>query len=177
MKFGASIGEHPHFLLLIEPFLDLLSHMDKHLLNIFTSLGTSLIKPESHLLRKGCAFCRRDLPFQDVSLVADQHLHDIVAGVQFDLFDPVLYVLEGLTFIDGVGEDDAHGAAVVGLRDGLELLLASRVPDLQPYLLLADGDELGLEVDADGGEVRGHEVVFAELEQHVRLAHSAVADY
>jgi hypothetical protein len=97
--------------------------------------------------------------------------------MHLDLLDPVLDILEALALVDGIGEHDAHGSPVVSLRDGLEFLLAGSVPDLKADLILADGDGLDLEVDADGGEVRGHEVVLAELEEHVGLAHTAVADH
>lgn len=48
-----------------------------------------------------------------------------------DLLNPVFDVMEGLSFVDGVGEYDAHGASVVGLGDGLETFLAGSVPDLE----------------------------------------------
>lgn len=81
--------------------------------------------------------------------------------MHFDLLDPVLYVLKGFAFVDGVGEDDAHGPPVVGLSDGLEFFLASSVPDLKTYSMFANEDGFDFEVDADGGKMRSHEVVIA----------------
>jgi len=97
--------------------------------------------------------------------------------VHFDLFHPVLNVLEALSFVDGIGEHYAHGSPVVGLCDGFELLLTSCVPNLQSDTFFADSYGFDFEIDADGREVGGHEVVLAELEQHVGLAHTAVANH
>ncbi len=69
--------------------------------------------------------------------------------MQFDLFHPVLDGLEGLTLVYCVGEEDAHRAAVVGLGDGFETLLAGCVPDLKADFVFAQGDCFYFEVDAD----------------------------
>jgi len=97
--------------------------------------------------------------------------------MDFDLLDPVLDVLEGLPFINGVSEYNPHGSPVVGLSDGLELLLTSSVPNLQSDLIIPNEDCLDFEVDSNGGEVGGHEVIIAKLEQHVGLAYPAVANH
>ena len=97
--------------------------------------------------------------------------------MHFDLLHPVLDILEALTLIDGICEHDAHCSPVVGLCNGLEFLLAGCVPNLKANFFLADGDGLDLEVNANGGEVRCHEVVLAELEEHVGFAHSTIADH
>ena len=77
----------------------------------------------------------------------------------FDLAEPVLYVLEGLFVVDGVGDDDAVDAFVVSGGDGLEAglrgglpLLAGRVPDVELDGVLFDVERLDFEVDADGWE-------------------------
>lgn len=96
--------------------------------------------------------------------------------MEFDLFDPVFDVHEGFSLVDGIGEDDAHGSSVVGLGDGFELFLSSRVPDLQSNSFFAYHDGFGFEIDADGREMRCHEIILTKFEKHVSLADAAVAD-
>ena len=96
--------------------------------------------------------------------------------MKLNLFEPVLNILKCLSFVDGIGQDYAHGPSVVGLGDSFELLLSRCVPNLQPYFVTPDGDGFYFEVDADGGEVRSHEGVVAELEEHVGFSYTAVAD-
>lgn len=90
------------------------------------------------------------------------------------LAHPVPHVIKA--FLGGavVGEDDAHGALVVGLRDGPEALLASRVPDLKLDVLAVDVDGLDLEVNADGRDVRRGEVVVGKAQQEAGLAYAWV---
>lgn len=96
--------------------------------------------------------------------------------MHLDLLHPVLDIVVGASVVDRVGKHYAHGPAVVGLRDGLEPFLPGGVPDLQLDSGAIEGQGLGLEVDADGGEVRGLEGVLAEAEEEVGLADAAVAD-
>jgi hypothetical protein len=96
--------------------------------------------------------------------------------VKFDLFKPVLNILKCFSFVDGVGENDAHGSSVVCLGDCFELLLASCVPDLETYFMVSDSDGFYLEIYSDGGEMRCHESVIAKLEQHIGFANSTVPD-
>lgn len=94
----------------------------------------------------------------------------------FYLSHPVFKGIEGSPIIDSIDHNDAHCPFVVGLRDGLEAFLAGGIPDLQSDLLAVNVDRLDLEVDADGGQVRGHEIVLAKPQQNVGLADAAVAD-
>jgi hypothetical protein len=80
------------------------------------------------------------------------------------LLHPILYILKSLTFIDCIGQNDAHGTSVVGLCDCFKLLLASCVPDLKSYYLIGNKYGFDFEVDADGSEMGGHEVVITEFE-------------
>lgn len=91
-----------------------------------------------------------------------------------DLFDPILYILEGLPLIDGVGKYNAHGSPVVSLSDGFKLFLSCSVPYLQPNFVFSNHDSLDFEVNADGGQVWGHEVVITKFKQHVRLSDSTI---
>ena len=68
--------------------------------------------------------------------------------MQLYLTDPILDILE--TFLLGaiVSENDAHGALIVGLRDGAEPLLARCVPNLQLNVLAIDLHSLDLEINS-----------------------------
>ena len=77
---------------------------------------------------------------------------------------------------DIVDKQDAHGATVVGCRDGAEPFLAGRVPNLQLDSLSVQLDRPDLEVDANRGNKGGCEGVFAEAQQAAGLAYARVAD-
>lgn len=70
--------------------------------------------------------------------------------------------LKGSLVGDVVDEEDAHGTAIVGCRDGSESLLASSVPYLQLHPLAIQLDGPDLEVDADGRDEGGREGVLAK---------------
>jgi hypothetical protein len=76
---------------------------------------------------------------------------------------------------DIVHKQNAHGAPVVCRRNGAEALLAGGVPYLQLHALAVELNGADLEVDADGGDERGRERVFAEAQQAARLAYARVA--
>ena len=94
-----------------------------------------------------------------------------------DLFDPVLYVVEGGDVVDCKGKDDDECASVKSSGEIFELFLPCSVPDLQLDLILLDLQRLHLEVDPNGGRVGGLEAVVAVAQQNVGLPHSAVSDY
>lgn len=89
--------------------------------------------------------------------------------------------VEGALVGHVVGQQDAHGAAVVGFvrrgtgGDGAEALLAGRVPDLQLDALGVELDGADLEVDADGGDEGRRERVVREAQQQTRLADAWVS--
>jgi hypothetical protein len=97
--------------------------------------------------------------------------------MHFDLFDPVLYILECFSLVDCKREYYAHGSSIVGLSDSLELLLTCCIPYLQPDSVFANHDGLDFEIDSDRCKVGTHEIVIAEFEKHVCLAHSAVPNH
>ena len=68
--------------------------------------------------------------------------------MHFDLFYPVLDVVEAGAIVDGVGKDDAHSSSIVGLGDGLEAFLPGGIPNLEFDSGVAHIDDLGLEVNA-----------------------------
>ena len=96
--------------------------------------------------------------------------------MEFYLLDPVLNIFKSLALVDGICQYYSHSSSVVCLGYCLELLLTSCVPNLQPDFMLSYHDSFDFEVDADGGEVRGHEVVITEFEEHIGFSDSAVAD-
>ena len=141
-------------------------------------LGADLEKIDTKAFSHFLPLLIGDLAFGcAVGLISDKHFDNILCGVGFNLTHPVLQRIEGIPVGDGVHHDDAHCPFIVGLSDGLEPLLASRVPDLEPDLLSVDIDGFDFEVDADGGQVGTHEIVFAEAQKDVGLADRAVADY
>jgi hypothetical protein len=75
-----------------------------------------------------------------------------------------------------VDQQNTHGTTVVSGSDGAEALLASGIPDLQLDALVVELDGADLEVNADGGDERGGEAVFAESQQTARFADARVAD-
>ena len=67
-------------------------------------------------------------------------------------------------------------ASIIRPRNRLEPLLSSRIPDLQLDALAVELDGANLEVDADGGDVRGGEGVFGKAEETVGFTDAGVAD-
>lgn len=89
-----------------------------------------------------------DFSIGNIAFVAHKYFDDLLIGVGFYLFKPVLERLKGSKIVNGVSHYDSHRSLVVGLSNGLKSLLSSRVPDLQPYLLILDLQCLDLEVDS-----------------------------
>lgn len=89
---------------------------------------------------------------------------------------PFLHVVEGLLISDGIRQDYASSAFVVGLCDVLESLLACSVPDLQLQAHPIDSKHLDLEVDSNSGNVVILEIGFAEAHEDIGLANATVSD-
>ena len=127
--------------------------------------------PFRHLL----SFIFLNLPLMlQVAFGRDQDLAYTFGSIALDLLDPGGNVLEGLFVIDGVGEDDASSALVVGLGDVSEPFLTSGVPDLQLDLGFPNLDSFQFEVDADGGHIAVLEDPVTEFGQQVSFAYSTV---
>ena len=174
VQFRPRIRQNPYFLLLVKPPLNFLSHMHEHLLYILPGLGAGLEEVNSHLLGQSLPLLVPNPPIAHIRLIPHKNFHDIVRCVQFDLFDPVLDVVKTFPFVNGVSEYDAHGSPIVGLCDGFKFLLACGIPNLQPDFFLANHEGFGFEVDADGGEMRGHKVILAVFKKHIGLADSTI---
>lgn len=68
--------------------------------------------------------------------------------VLLDLLHPLADILKGLSIVDCIGHNDAHGAFIVGLRDCFESFLPSSIPYLQLYLFTFDFNCFYLEIYA-----------------------------
>lgn len=66
---------------------------------------------------------------------------------------------------------------IIGLGNILIPFLASSIPDLkfEPMVIYSYG--LNLEVDSDGGNIVGLEVIVAESDENVGFANTAIANY
>ena len=102
----------------------------KNLVDILAFLGWDFEELDSKAVGECFSLLIGDLSVGRVWLVGDEYLDDVFIGMRFYLTHPVLYIGERLFTVDGVGQDDAHGALVIGLGDGLESLLAGSVPNL-----------------------------------------------
>ena len=163
MQLRTSIRQHSYFLFLIQFLFNLLSHKHKNLLDILSSLGTSLKEINSNFLCQSCSLLKANFSITDIRFISDQYFEDTIRCVQLDLFDPIFNIFKRLSLIDCVCEYDSHGASVVGLGNGFEFLLTGCIPNLQSYFLFSYHDGFGFEVDADGGEVGNHEVVLTKF--------------
>ena len=65
---------------------------------------------------------------------------------------------------DIIDEEGANRAAIVGSRDGSEILLAGCVPDLQLDIFIIDGDGLRSELNPDGHIVSGASFILDVLQ-------------
>jgi hypothetical protein len=96
--------------------------------------------------------------------------------VKLDLLHPVLDCLERVSLVDSISEHDAHSASIVSLGYGFETFLACGVPDLESDFAFSDVDGFDFEINADGGEMGCHEIIFCESEQHIGFANSTISN-
>ena len=128
--------------------------------------------------RERGAFGARDAPLGlVVALVRHEHPIDLRVRVVRDLRHPAPYRIERSSIGNVVDEHDALRAPEVGPRDGPELLLARRVPDLQLHPPPVQIHGLDLEIDADRRDERRGEGVVRVAQQQRGLADGAVADH
>ena len=112
-----------------------------------------------------------------VALVRHEHPIDLRVRVVRDLRHPAPHAIERPPVRDVVDEHDALRAPKIGPRDGPELLLARRVPDLQLHPPPVQIHGLDLEIDADRRDERRGEGVVRVAQQQRGLADGAVADH
>lgn len=145
--------------------------------DIMISFGADLEKVHPEAFCHFLALFETHLAVVAVGLVADEDLDDIFGCVGLDLPHPVLEGVKRSPVVDGVDHYDAHSPFVIGLGDRFEPLLTGGIPNLQSDLFALDLNGLYLEINADGGEVRCHEIILAESQQDICLAYSAISNY
>ena len=128
--------------------LDFLPNRVKHLTDVRVLLGAHFEILDSELSRQLFSLIHADLPILAVNLVGNKYFNDILCSVSLDLLEPVFHGIEGSSVIDSKYHDNTHSTLVIGLRDGLEPLLASSIPNLQTYLLPIDLDSFDFEIYA-----------------------------
>ena len=151
--------------------LDFSGHGRESSLDVLALLRGSLKEADTVVVRHLLSLFESDLSSAlQIGLVAHQDASDVVLSVLFNFAHPGVNGVEGVAVSDVVDDNDAVGSLVVAGSNGLEALLASRVPNLELANLVVHVDSADLEVDAD----RGHEVllelVVSESEQQAGLA-------
>lgn len=109
---------------------------------------------------------------RNVALVADQDALDALRCKLLDIPDPIAHIIEAPLVGHVVDNQDAHGTAIVGCRDGAKALLPSRVPYLKTTAGRVGWRKLegtDFEVDADGGDEGGRKGVVTEAKQQTTL--------
>jgi hypothetical protein len=100
----------------------------------------------------------------EIALAANHNEREAVGVHDSTLADklplPVFDVREALLLSDIVDQNAGVGSAVECGANGLELLLAGGVPDLEDDLFVVVGDFVGKEVSADGDSVLIRELAF-----------------
>ena len=87
------------------------SHSNKHIFDVLSCLGRSLIVLQILVTNKSGNFLLVNLAIRCVSFVTHKHETSIGVGVAFDLVDPVAFdVLEGVAV--GEVEDEKNGVGV-----------------------------------------------------------------
>ena len=111
-----------------------------------------------------------------VNLVLDEDHGDVPAFV-LHLLPPLPDGHEGVPVCGGEGDNTCLGPAVVGLGDGVKLLLPGRVPQHQPHVLPVGPQLLLQEVHSDGLLVALGEGPPTVPLDHARLPHGSITNY
>jgi len=96
------ITHNSHLLLFLEILLDLWCHCSKASLDVVTLFGTGLEESHSQLLCKFLTLLVTDFPVRQIRLISDQYLDDIIRGMQFNLFHPILNWLKWLSLVNSI---------------------------------------------------------------------------
>ncbi len=111
----------------------------------------------------------------EITLAADDNereavcIHDATLADEFPL--PVFDVREALLLRDVVDQDACIRASIESSADGLELLLAGSIPDLENDLLIVVCDFVGKEIGADRNSV-----LIRELSLHISHDQRCLSD-
>ena len=150
----------------VDVFVDDCARLKEGLFDVLSGLGGGLHEDETVLASEHFAFVGADLaPRIQVALVSDKHDCHVRVAVLLDFFEPACEVRECVSASDVIDQECTCGTAVVGARDALEALLASRVPDLKLDILLLNLDSARSEFDANSQIVLLTESLVSELQQ------------
>jgi len=122
--------------------LNLTSHGEKGLLNVFRRLGGRLQELNPERIGKFFALFRgNDTLGGQIGLVTDQQLVDVFRGVPVNFVEPLFDIVKGFHVRHIVHHDDTVRTAVVGRGNGSEALLTSGIPNLEldGFLVQFDG--------------------------------------
>ena len=116
--------------------LDLLSDVQESVLYVMPCSRTGLKERHIELASECLALCcRYNFSVYHVSLVAYEHLLNVLTSVELDLAHPVSNVIKTVLCRAIICKDDSHCSFVIGLSDGAETFLACGVPNLQLHIL------------------------------------------
>ena len=121
--------------------------MKKSLLDVFSLLRADLEKLNPKTLRELLALIERYFPLRHIAFVSYQYFYNILRCVGFYLSHPVFKSIKWLHIINSVGHDNAHSSFVIGLGNGFESLLSSRIPYLHSNFLAIDLYGFDFEID------------------------------
>ena len=117
--------------------LNLASYERESFINILASFGWCFEELHAMFSCKSSALFRVDC-LGLIAFVGDKHTCHIRGSMLFDLFDPILDVIEWILVWTVIGKNDAHSTAVIGLRNGSESFLSCSVPDLKLHYLVVN---------------------------------------
>ena len=169
VRLGAVLGLHLG--------LDFTRHQGEGILDVERALGRRLKETDVEVVSQVFRLGVLDLTLVlQILLVANQDAGDVLVGVLVDLAHPLGNLGEGVTISDVVSDDDSVHTTEVARSDGLEAVLADRIPDLELDGLAVDLDGADFEVDSNGGHEVLMEDVVGETQQQRRLTDTGVSN-
>jgi hypothetical protein len=85
-------------------------------------------------------------------------------------------IFKGTLIIDGISENDAKCAFIIGLGDGTIAFLACCIPDLKLEACSIHINRFDLKVYTDGSNIAGFKLVLTESYEYVRLTYACVTN-
>lgn len=163
---------------ILNPFVNGLGDYIKCLGDLVVVFSVNFDELESIFFGKVGSLVCRDCPLIfKVILISDQQYLHVRITIHLHLLQPVLDMGESIAPGDVVDKESSNGAPIVRSGNRTEVLLASRVPDLELDVFAADLDSLCPEFDTDCYVVSRPRFIFDELQHHTRLADARVADH
>ena len=110
IRVGAGVLlQHQNFV------LNFLGHAGEHFDHILVLLRACFEEGNTVCIGQGLALLGGDLAVAYIAFVAHKHSNYVFIRVHFDLLYPVFDIGESLSVVNGVGEDDALSAFILGL--------------------------------------------------------------